>query len=90
MIALDFHNVLPEMLLALYAMAALLACVYAGKDALTGVVTWATAGVFIALAAYIGFAGEGSVAGFGGIMMILLLGLSPMRPRASVYFWATK
>ncbi len=69
MIALDFHNVLPEMLLALYAMAALLACVYAGKDALTGVVTWATAGVFIALAAYIGFAGEGSVAGFGGMFI---------------------
>ncbi|MFC3179969.1 NADH-quinone oxidoreductase subunit NuoN [Cypionkella sinensis] len=69
MIALDFHNVLPEMLLAIYAMAALLACVYAGKDALTGVVTWATAGVFIALAAYIGFAGEGSVAAFGGMFI---------------------
>ncbi|OYU40433.1 MAG: NADH-quinone oxidoreductase subunit N [Pseudorhodobacter sp. PARRP1] len=69
MIALDFHNVLPEIVLALYAMAALLACVYAGKDALTGVVTWATAGVFIALAAYIGFAGEGSVAAFGGMFI---------------------
>ena len=67
--ALDFHIVLPEVLLALYAMAALLGCVYAGKDALTGVVTWATAGIFVALAAYIGFAGEGVNIGFGGMVI---------------------
>ncbi|MDB5657828.1 MAG: NADH-quinone oxidoreductase subunit NuoN [Cypionkella sp.] len=67
--ALDFHIVLPEVLLALYAMAALLGCVYAGKDALTGVVTWATAGVFVALAAYIGFAGEGANVAFGGMFI---------------------
>ncbi|GLS87292.1 NADH-quinone oxidoreductase subunit N [Cypionkella aquatica] len=69
MTATDFHTVLPEVLLALYAMAALLACVYAGKDALTGVVTWATAGVFVALAAYIGFAGEGANLAFGGMFI---------------------
>ena len=67
--ALDFHIVLPEVLLAVYAMAALLGCVYAGKDALTGVVTWATAGMFVALAAYIGFAGEGVRVGFGGMVI---------------------
>lgn len=67
--ASDFHIVLPEVLLAIYAMAALLACVYAGKDALTGAVTWATAGVFVALAAYIGFAGEGANIAFGGMFI---------------------
>ena len=67
--ASDFHIVLPEALLALYAMAALLGCVYAGKDQLTGAVTWATAGVFIALAAYIGFAGEGANVAFGGMFL---------------------
>ncbi|MDP1577327.1 MAG: NADH-quinone oxidoreductase subunit N, partial [Cypionkella sp.] len=67
--ALDFHIVMPEVLLAIYAMAALLGCVYAGKDALTGAVTWATAGVFVALAAYIGFAGEGANVAFGGMFI---------------------
>ena len=67
--ASDFHIVLPEVLLAIYAMAALLGCVYAGKDALTGTVTWATAGVFVALAAYIGFAGEGANVAFGGMFV---------------------
>ena len=41
----DFHIVLPEVILALYAMGALLFAVYSGKDALTGVITWATAAV---------------------------------------------
>lgn len=67
--ATDFHIVLPEVILALYAMAALLGCVYMGKDGLTGAVTWLTAGVFVALSAYIGFAGEGANVAFGGMFI---------------------
>jgi NADH-quinone oxidoreductase subunit N len=67
--ATDFHIVLPEVILALYAMAALLGCVYMGKDGLTGAVTWLTAGVFVALAAYIGFAGTGANVAFGGMFI---------------------
>ena len=67
--ALDFHTVLPELILAVYAMAALLAAVYAGKDALTGAVTWATAGLFVALALWIGVAGLGTTSGFGGLFI---------------------
>ena len=69
MIASDFQTVLPELLLAIYAMAALLFAVYAGKDALTGAVTWATAGLFVALAIWIGVAGDGTRLGFGGLFM---------------------
>ena len=67
--ATDLHIVLPEVILALYAMAALLFAVYSGKDALTGAITWATAGVFVALAAYIGFSGEGANIAFGGMFV---------------------
>lgn len=67
--ATDLQIVLPEVILALYAMAALLFAVYAGKDALTGAITWATAGVFVALAGYIGFSGEGVNIAFGGMFV---------------------
>jgi len=36
---------------------------------LTGAITWATAGVFVALAAYIGFSGEGANIAFGGMFV---------------------
>ena len=65
--ATDFHIVLPEVILSLYALGALLFTVYAGKDALTGVVTWATAGLFVALAVWIGVAGDGTNVAFGGM-----------------------
>jgi NADH-quinone oxidoreductase subunit N len=67
--ATDFHIVLPEVILALYAMGALLFTVYTGKDALSGAITWATAGIFVAVALWIGIAGEGANAGFGGMFI---------------------
>ncbi len=65
----DFHIVLPEVILALYAMGALLFAVYTGKDSLTGAITWATAGIFVAVALWIGVAGQGSHAAFGGLFI---------------------
>ena len=46
MTSADFSIVLPEVVLALYAMAALMFGVYGGKDKLAPVISWATAGVF--------------------------------------------
>ena len=69
MTSLDFSIVLPEVIVALYAMAALLFTVYAGKDTLTGAVTWATAGLFVALAMWIGMAGQGTNVAFGGLFV---------------------
>lgn len=67
--ATDFHTVLPEVILAVYAMAALLVGVYFGKDKLTGVITWATAGLFVALAIWIGVTGTGAASAFGGMFI---------------------
>ena len=69
MTSLDFSIVLPEVIVALYAMAALLFAVYTGKDTLTGAITWATAGLFVALALWIGVAGAGTNVAFGGMFV---------------------
>ena len=63
----DFSIVLPEFLLAVFALAALLFGVWAGKDRVSGLLTWATVGVFVALALWIGAAGDGTQAAFGGM-----------------------
>jgi NADH-quinone oxidoreductase subunit N len=53
MTGVDLPILLPEIVLALYAMAALLIAVYGGKDRLTGVLTWTTGGLFVAMAAFV-------------------------------------
>ncbi|MDR0807974.1 MAG: NADH-quinone oxidoreductase subunit N, partial [Gemmobacter sp.] len=63
----DFYIVLPEVLLAVYAMAALLFGVYTAKDRATGLLTWVTAGVMLALAFWIAASGEGARTAFGGM-----------------------
>ena len=65
----DFQTVLPEVLLAAYAMAALLFGVYTSKDKAAGLITWTTAGVFVALAAWIGVNGTGAQTAFGGLFI---------------------
>ncbi len=65
----DLPILLPEIVLSVYAMAALLFAVYSGKDALTGVLTWATAGLFVLLAGFVAVRnGEGAIA-FGGMFI---------------------
>jgi NADH-quinone oxidoreductase subunit N len=63
----DFFLVLPELILSLYAMVALLVAVYTGKDALTDALTWATAAVMVALALWISLGQTGNESGFGGM-----------------------
>lgn len=67
MMPADFQTLLPEIVLAGYAMAALLAAVYTSKDKLAPTLVWATAGLFVALALYIGGTGEGERTVFGGL-----------------------
>lgn len=69
MTAIDLSIVLPEVLLAGYAMLALLVGVYFGKDALTGVITWVTAGVFALLAVLIALGMGNGGFGFGGLIV---------------------
>ncbi len=67
MMSSDFAVVLPELILSLYAMAALLVVVYAGKDGMTAALTWATAGLMVALALWIGLGETGTRVAFGGM-----------------------
>ena len=67
MTSADFQTVLPEILLSGYAMAALLAAVYTTKDKLAPTLVWATAGLFVAMALYIGVGGDGERTVFAGL-----------------------
>ncbi len=67
MTSADFSTVLPELVLAIYAMGALMFGVYTGKDKVAPLIAWATAGLFLALALWIGVAGEGERTAFGGL-----------------------
>ena len=67
--ASDFSTVLPEVILAVFAMAALLFGVYGGKDQQSGSITFAAAGLLVALALWIGVAGEGRAVAFGGLFV---------------------
>lgn len=66
MISSDIQIVLPEIVLALYAMAGLLGAVYTGKDKVASLLTWVTVAVFVAVAAWIGLGGSGVNVAFSG------------------------
>ncbi len=69
MISADIQTVLPEILLSLYAMGALMAAVYTIKDGAAALLTWVTAGVFVLLAVWIGINGSGTTQAFGGMFV---------------------
>ena len=65
----DFQTVLPEVVIALYAMAALLFGVFTGKDAVAPLLVWTTAGLFALIALWIGAGGEGSRTAYHGMFI---------------------
>ena len=69
MISADLTIILPEILLSVYAMAALVGAVYTGKDRLAPMLVWTTGAVLVALALWIGSAGEGTNVAFGGMFI---------------------
>ncbi|MFZ5750755.1 MAG: NADH-quinone oxidoreductase subunit NuoN [Pseudomonadota bacterium] len=66
MVAFDYSAALPEIALAVYAMAALMFAVWSGKDLVAPRLTWATAAVFVLVAIWIGVKGEGDRLAFSG------------------------
>ncbi|MFY0690953.1 MAG: NADH-quinone oxidoreductase subunit NuoN [Paracoccaceae bacterium] len=66
MIQSDLSIVLPEIILAVFAMGALMGAVYTGKDKTAPLVLWSTSALFVVLAAWIGLSGEGVNIAFGG------------------------
>lgn len=69
MITADLTLILPEIVLALYAMIALLAAVYTTKDKLAPALVWITAGLFVVMAFWIGSTGQGSNVAFNGMFV---------------------
>jgi NADH-quinone oxidoreductase subunit N len=65
----DFNTVLPEFLLAIYAMGALMFGVYTTKDKAAPLILWVTSGLMLALALYIGVGGTGARTAFGGMFI---------------------
>ncbi|MDJ0824875.1 MAG: NADH-quinone oxidoreductase subunit NuoN [Rhodobacter sp.] len=65
----DLTILMPEIVLAVYAMAALIFAVYTGKDRTAPMLTWGTAAIFALLAVWIGLNGEGANAAFGGMFV---------------------
>ncbi|WP_339763123.1 NADH-quinone oxidoreductase subunit NuoN [uncultured Sulfitobacter sp.] len=59
MISADLNVILPEIVLSLFAILALLGAVYTSKDKTGTVLVWATAAVMILLAIWIGMTGTG-------------------------------
>jgi NADH-quinone oxidoreductase subunit N len=70
MTSLDLNLALPEIVLALYAMGALMAGAYGGKDRIAGLLMWVTAGVMVALAGLVALGGGETQVAFGGLMVI--------------------
>ncbi|WP_299280423.1 NADH-quinone oxidoreductase subunit NuoN [uncultured Tateyamaria sp.] len=65
----DLTIILPEILLSGFAILALIGAVYTSKDDLASPLVWSTAAVFLALAAWIGFTGQGSNVAFSGMFI---------------------
>ncbi|WP_370401777.1 NADH-quinone oxidoreductase subunit NuoN [Sulfitobacter sp. JB4-11] len=70
MISSDINVVLPEVVLAVYAMVALLVAVYTTKDKMGGLLVWMTAAVMVVLAFWIGTSGDGATrTAFNGMII---------------------
>ena len=67
MISADIQTMMPEIVLAIFAMGALLAAVYMTKDGMAPLLTWATSGVFVLLALWIGTGAAQTVTAFDGM-----------------------
>ena len=65
----DFQIVLPEVIIAVYAMGALLFGVYTGKDKTASLLVWTTSGLFVLMALWIGAGGDGARSAFGGMFI---------------------
>jgi NADH-quinone oxidoreductase subunit N len=65
----DIITIMPEIVLALYAMFALIVIVYTGKDAMARSSLWMTSIAFVGMAAWIATSGEGTSVAFGGMFV---------------------
>ena len=65
----DLSVILPEIILAVFSMAALLVAVYTVKDKLAPMLVWVTAALMVVLGIWIGTSGSGATEAFGGMFV---------------------
>ncbi len=63
----DLNVILPEIVISVYAIAALLLAAYTGKDRMAGLLVWLTAALMAGMALWIGATGDGTRTAFGGM-----------------------
>lgn len=63
----DLNVILPEIVISVYAIAALLFTAYTGRDRMAGMLLWLTAALFTVMALWIGTTGQGTRSAFGGM-----------------------
>lgn len=69
MLSQDLNTILPEIILSLFAMGALLGAVYTVKDKAASLIVWLTSALFVALAFWIGTTGDGVTTAFSGMFV---------------------
>ncbi|MFP7673304.1 NADH-quinone oxidoreductase subunit NuoN [Marivita sp. S0852] len=69
MLTADLMVILPEIVLAVYAMLALLGAVYTIKDGAASLLVWVTSALFLAIAVWIGLNGAGTNIAFNGMFV---------------------
>ncbi len=69
MLAADLTVILPEIVLAVYAMLALIGAVYTVKDGAASMLVWVTSALFLAVAVWIGLNGSGTNVAFNGMFV---------------------
>lgn len=69
MTSLDFSTILPEVVLAAYALAALMAGAYLGKDGLARTLLWTTVAAFLVVAAMLGLGNRADQTAFYGMFI---------------------
>ena len=63
----DLTIILPEIILSVYAIVALLSVAYSGQDRFAPILTWMTAALMAMVAIWIGTTGQGTRTAFGGM-----------------------
>ncbi len=65
----DFSVLMPQIVLAVFAMAGLMFAVYTGKDRVAPLLLWLTSALFVVIAFWIGASGPEEATAFGGLFV---------------------
>jgi NADH-quinone oxidoreductase subunit N len=67
MLQADLNTILPEIILSIYAMVALVAAVYTGKDKTAPMLVWLTSALLVVIGIWVAMSSSGDTQAFGGM-----------------------